>query len=498
MKALIWRIVLHLAYLAVLPGMVLAASDARLAGTRPNILLILTDDQGYGDLGRNGNPVIKTPNLDRLYDESVHFEDFRVSPTCSPTRSSIMAGRHEFRSGVTHTIHERERLSLKATTVAEVLKSAGYATAVFGKWHLGDEEPYRPNHRGFDEYFIHGAGGIGQTYPGSCGDAPENSYFDPAILHNGTFVKTKGYCTDVFFAQATRWIEARQGSSPWFCYLATNAPHAPHHVPEKYEQMYAGISAQEDAATPAKPAAKGRKPKARSETAKFLGMVTNIDENVGKLLGRLEELGLEKNTLVVFMNDNGGTAGCRVWNAGMRGTKGTASNGGTRGMSLWRWPGRLRPGPVEPLTAHLDLFPTFAELAGAKIPEATAARLEGFSLVPLLENPKAPWHDDRMLFAHVGRWAPGAEPVKYGACSVRWKQYLYFPNPNSAALYDLKADPGETTDLAAKHPDVVRRLSEAYDAWWAATLPCLENENAYLTAPKVNSFKELYWRQFPR
>jgi len=488
-----------------------AAAEGTLAGRRPNIVLVLTDDQGYGDLGRNGNKVIKTPNLDRMYDESVHFEDFRVSPTCSPTRSSIMAGRHEFHSGVTHTIFERERLSLKATTLAQILKSAGYATGVFGKWHMGDEEPYQPNHRGFDETFIHGAGGIGQTYEGSCGDAPNNSYFDPVVRHNGTFVKTSGYCTDVFFRQAGAWIESTRQRGPFFCYIATNAPHAPHNVPEQYAAIYSDlpeIKALDAAAKPAgKAAAKSAKPGAKSsakrpnaqgatEVAKFLGMVTNIDENVGKLLTRLKELGIERDTLVVFINDNGGTAGCRVFNAGMRGGKGTASNGGTRAMSLWRWPGTLKPGPVEALTAHLDLFPTFAALAGAKIPEVVAAKLEGFSLLPLLTNPQATWHDDRMLFAHVGRWTPGAEPEKFGKCSVRWRQYLYFPSDKKPGLYDIKVDPGETNDLAGQHPDVVARLAAAYDRWWTETLPELDNEAAYKTAPKTNPFKELYWKQF--
>src|SRR5215472_1212482 len=176
---------------------------------KPNIILILTDDQGYGDLGRHGNSILKTPNLDRLHDESVRFTDFHVSPTCSPTRSALMTGRHEFRSGVTHTIAERERLSLKATTIAQVLHAAGYTTGIFGKWHLGDEAAYQPGRRGFDEVFIHGAGGIGQTYAGSCGDAPGNTYFKPAILHNGRFEKTEGFCTDVFFDQALRWIDAQ-------------------------------------------------------------------------------------------------------------------------------------------------------------------------------------------------------------------------------------------------------------------------------------------------
>jgi len=479
-----------------------ADTQTGLAGRRPNVILILTDDQGYGDLARNGNPVIKTPNIDRLYDEGVRLEDCHVSPTCAPTRCSIFTGRHEFKSGVTHTIYERERMSLKATTMAEVLKSAGYATGIFGKWHLGDEEPYQPQRRGFDEVFIHGAGGIGQSYPGSCGDAPGNTYFSPVILHNGVFEKTDGYCTDVFFNQAMKWIEDRKGQRPFFCYIPTNAPHQPHQVPEEYEEMYAGKLAAYFPAGDAKADKKGQnRDKAGNgfaavEAAKFLGMITNIDDNVGRLMARLKEWGIERDTLVIFMNDNGGTAGCRIFNAGMKGTKVTAHNGGTRAMSLWRWPGTLKPGPVRALTAHLDLFPTLAELAGATVSAETRARLEGFSLLPLLRDAAVPWHDDRMLFTHAGRWAPGTPPVKFGPCSVRWRQYLYFPKADKGELYDLQTDPGETKDIAAQNPDVVAKLAKAYDQWWDETLPCLVNEEAYKTAPRINPFKELYWKQY--
>lgn len=449
---------------------------AGIAGSRPNIVLVVSDDQGYGDLGRNGNPLIRTPYLDKMYDESVRFDDFHVSPTCAPTRASLMTGRHEFKNGVTHTILERERLNLQATTLAEVLKAAGYQTGIFGKWHLGDEPPYQPRRRGFDEAFIHGAGGIGQSYAGSCGDAPGNSYFDPVILHNATFEKTHGYCTDVFFQQAMSWIGAVHAAGPFFCYLPTNAPHGPLDVPAEYEQFYAA--------------------QAKPQAAKFLGMVTNLDENVGKLLASLEQLGIERQTLVIYMNDNGGTAGCEIFNAGMRGRKGTAHNGGTRAMSLWRWKGTLQPATVGALTAHIDVFPTLAELAGAKLPKYLAARLDGFSLVPLLENPHAPWHDERMLFTHVGRWQAGTPPVKLGACSVRWKQYLLVRDGDRWGLYDLKADPGETKDLAGGQSGIVQKLAAAYDAWWDEVLPCLVNEDAYKTAPAVNPFKALYWRQF--
>ena len=207
--------------------------------SHPNIIFILSDDQGYGDLSCTGNPILKTPNLDRLHDEGVRFTDFHVSPTCAPTRSALNTGRHEFRNGVTHTINERERLTLKATTLAQVLQGAGYTTGIFGKWHLGDEAEYQPNRRGFDEVFIHGGGGIGQTFPGSCGDAPGNTYFRPAILHNGKFEKTQGYCTDVFFNQALKWIGSVKGKRPFYAYIACNAPHTPLQVPKEYEQQYA-------------------------------------------------------------------------------------------------------------------------------------------------------------------------------------------------------------------------------------------------------------------
>lgn len=457
-----------------------APEPPALAGRRPNILFILTDDQGYGDLGVHGNPVLKTPRLDRLHAESARFTDFHVSPTCAPTRGALMTGRHEFKSGITHTILERERLALDATTIAQLLKEVGYATGIFGKWHLGDEADYQPGRRGFDESFIHGAGGIGQVYPGSGADAPGNSYFDPVILHNGRFEKTQGYCTDVFFAQARRWIEAQaEAGRPFFAWLPSNAPHGPLHCPPEWVAPYEG--------------------KVPPDAAKFFGMIANIDHNVGALLDWLAERKLAENTLVIFMNDNGTAHGAKVWNAGMRGHKGTADNGGTRAISFWRWPGVIAPGDRPQLTAHLDVFPTLAELAGATVPAPVAAKLEGFSLVPLLRDPAAAWHDDRMLFTHVGRWGGmkyAAEPEKYGPCSVRWQDWLQVRRGPAWTLYNLKTDPGQQTDVAAAQPEVVARLDRAYDAWWEATRPCLVNEDAWRTAPKVPPFHQLYAEQF--
>ena len=460
----------------------LPAGAQVLVGKRPNILFILTDDQGFGDISAHGNPILKTPNLDRLHDQSVRFHDFHVSPTCSPTRSALMSGRHEFKNGVTHTIMERERMSLQTVTIAEVLKSAGYTTGIFGKWHLGDEDAYQPERRGFEEVFIHGAGGIGQSYPGSCGDAPGNRYFDPFIKHNGKFEKTSGFCTDVFTNQAITWMASVKGTKPFFCYLAYNAPHGPLSCPPPFAKPYEGT--------------------VKPNEAIFFGMIANIDENVGRILAKLAEWGLEKETLVVFMNDNGGTAGCQVFNAGMRGSKGTAWEGGTRAASFWRWPGMIKPAEVLPLTAHVDIFPTFAELAGATLNQKLLDQVEGRSLLPLLMDPKAEW-PDRYLVTHVGRWASGGgTPQKFGngpgQASIRNGRYSLVHGKTSWELYDLQEDPRQTKDISATQTERVNAISEKYDQWWESILPRLENEDAHKTAPKINPFKEQFQKQFSK
>jgi len=467
-------LLLAIAASILMPG---PAWAQKLAGRKPNIILIITDDQGYGDLSCHGNPILKTPNIDKLYARSVRFTDFHVSPTCAPTRSALMTGRHEFKNGVTHTINERERLNLKAVTFAQLLRLAGYTTGIFGKWHLGDQAAYQPDQRGFDEVFIHGAGGIGQTYPGSCGDAPGNKYFDPAILHNRKFEKTKGYCTDVFFGQALQWIDdKRKDTAPFYVHISPNAPHGPLICPEADEMKYTG--------------------KVKPNVAKFFGMISNIDDNVGKLLAKLQEWGLEENTIVIFMTDNGGTAGIMVFNAGMRGSKGTAYQGGTRVPFFVSWPGKLKGGvDVPSLAAHVDDFPTFAELAGAKIPDKL--QLDGRSLIPLLENPKADW-PDRHLFTHVGRWAKGqAKESQYANCAVRNSRFRMVSAGKGGEnweLFDIQNDPGEKRDVRAEHPKVFQELKAAYDRWWQDVQPELVNENA--VGPKYNTFHELYWKQF--
>lgn len=447
------------------------------AASPPNIILVMPDDVGYGDYACLGNPIIRTPAVDAFQKQSLLFTQFHVSPTCSPTRAALLSGRHEFKNGVTHTILERERLALATVTLAEVLKSSGYATGIFGKWHLGDEEAYRPESRGFDEVFIHGGGGIGQTYPGSCGDAPRNSNIDPALWHNGKWEKTTGYCTDLFFAQATKWMGGLAGGKqPFFAYIPLNAAHGPHVLPEAYYRQYVG------------------KPGVNEETAKFFGMIENIDANFGRVLEQLEAWKIADNTLVIYLaTDNGGTAGVKIFNAGMRGSKGSPYQGGTRAPCFFRWPaGGVSAGAkCDALSAHIDIFPTLAEIAGAKLSDKVRDQIEGRSLLPLLRNPNADW-PERMLVHHRGRWKVGqAAAGKYDGCAI---QNARFTLVNNRELYDLQTDPGEKTNIIAEHPDVVARLRAAYDQWWSEAVPLMVNEDA--VGPKINPLKELYWKQF--
>ena len=461
------------------------AADS-LAGSRPNVILMITDDQGYGPVGRHGHPWIETPNLDKLYDRSVRFTRFLVSPTCSPTRSALMTGRHPMRNGVTHTILERERMALGATTLPQVLKNAGYTTAIFGKWHLGDEEPYQPHHRGFDEAFIHGAGGIGQAYNCSCADAPGNKYFDPVIRHNGSFVKTHGFCTDVFFTAATGWIKrVKDGDAPFFAYITTNAPHGPFISPPKNTRRFTDLGFGE-------------------RQAGFYGMIENIDENIGRLMGKLETWDLLSNTLVIFMSDNGMTGNgagrgvlgqtpngnrLEVYNAGMKGMKGSADEGGVRVPFFIRWDGRIQPGrDIAPIAAHIDILPTLAALAGAKSP---GGQVEGRNLLPLIESSAAAW-PDRYLFTHKGRWQPGSNPDdhQWRGFAVRNQRFRLVDN-NS--LYDMQKDPGQTTNVIDEYPEVVERMRAAYNAWWKETRPLMVNEGVPMSPTRP--FHELYRKQ---
>ncbi len=455
-----------------------------LAGRRPNIILVMTDDQGKGDLSCLGNTDLRTRNIDRLYRQSSRFTDFHVSPTCAPTRSAMMSGRHEFKNGVTHTIKERERMALSTVTIAEVLQRAGYKTGIFGKWHLGDEDAYQPHSRGFGEVFIHGAGGIGQAYEGSCADAPpnqQNRYFDTVVRHNRTFVETSGFCTDVFFQQALGWIKERKDDdAPFFAYISTNAPHGPMIAPEKYKKPFLAAGFDEN-------------------TAGRYGMIVNIDDNMGLLMQKLNEWYLRDNTLLIFMTDNGQAGRSAKKNgeryalhtAGLRDGKGSPHEGGTRVPAFWRWDGVLTAGQdIDALTAHIDLYPTFTALAGAKLPKKMQ-KLDGRSMVPLLADADANW-PDRHLFTHTGRWAKGEDPElsKYKKCAVRNAQFRLV---NTDELYDIKADPGETNNVIDKHPDVTEAMQAEYEAWWKETRPLMVNED--VPYAKEKPFFVLYEKQ---
>ncbi|WP_162006809.1 sulfatase-like hydrolase/transferase [Roseimaritima sediminicola] len=373
MKRLIPLVALALATLTFNQAVAQAAAADSLRGSRPNIVFVITDDQGMGDLACLGNEVLRTPNLDRLYRQSTRLTDFHVSPTCAPTRSALMSGRPPFKVGVTHTIRQRERLAPDVYTLPQALQSAGYATGLFGKWHLGDAEAYLPQNRGFDEVLMHGAGGIGQVRLGDFPPNSENVYFDNVLLHNDTIVQTKGYCTDIFFQAALNWIKQQEGSAePYFAYIALNAPHGPLVAPEKYSRRFRELGYD-----------KG--------TAGRYGMIENIDDNVGLLMQKLEQWNALDDTLVVFMTDNGaahlrGTLnGQRVqhFNFQMRGGKNSPYEGGTHVPAFFRWKGILGEGvDIDGLTAHLDIYPTFAELAGAKLPDdmqpLDGSYIEGF------------------------------------------------------------------------------------------------------------------------
>jgi len=406
-----------------------AAAGGPPAKRPPNVVLVITDDQGYYDLSCHGNEVLKTPNLDHLHAEATRLTNFHVDPTCSPTRSALMTGRYSSRVGVWHTIIGRHFLADDETTMADVFSRAGYATAIFGKWHLGDNYPFRPQDRGFQEVVINGGGGVGQG-PDFWG----NDYFDDTYFHNGRPEKFTGYCTDVWFREATKWIEANR-DRPFFCYLPTNAPHGPYNVAEKYWKPFAERGVKES-------------------QARFYGMIVNIDENMGRLRGRLRELGLAENTILLFMTDNGTSAGMQ---GAMRGRKGSEYDGGHRVPCFIRWPAGLEPrGDVDHVTAHVDILPTLIDLCG--LPTPKGVKFDGTSLAPLLRG-EGRW-PDRTLFVHSQRID---HPQKWRKCAVmtdRWRLV------GGKQLFDMPADPGQKTDVAEKHPDVVQRLRAAYEAWY--------------------------------
>jgi len=429
---------------------------------RPNVLVILTDDQGHGDLGRHGNPKIRTPNLDRLADQSVDLKTFYVCPVCSPTRSSLLTGRYNYRTGVVDTFLGRSMMRPDEVTLAEMLRAGGYRTAIFGKWHLGDNYPLRPQEHGFDEVLVHRGGGIGQPSDPPGG----NHYQDPWLLHNGKPVHANGYCSDVF-ADAARAFIAAPSDKPFFVWLAFNCPHTPLEVPQGYLAQYQGMNlAHSEFPSPGHPLPG----KADQETtARVYAMLTNIDDNVGRLLKTLDEKKLADNTIVLYLSDNGPQQ--VRYNSGFLDRKGSVHEGGIRVPCYVRWPAQLKAGRVvDTPAAHIDVAPTLLEACRVAKPEKV--RFDGRSLLPLLRGDKVGWPERTLYF----QWHRGDEPERYRAFAARgprWKLVQpqgagggKLPSPLSFELFDLTADPLERKDVAADHPDVVERMRKDYDRWF--------------------------------
>lgn len=428
-----------------------AGKPGAVAG-RPNIVLVMTDDQGYGDLGCHGNKQLKTPAIDALHSRSLRLTNYHVDPTCSPTRAALLTGRYSSRTGVWHTIMGRSLMHADEVTLPELLQQAGYQTGIFGKWHLGDNWPLRPQDRGFDVSVIHGGGGVGQT-PDLWG----NDYFDDTYLRNGKPEKFTGYCTDIWFREAEKFIRSA-GEKPFFVYLPTNAAHGPFNVADEYADPY-------------------RKAGVPSPRAEFYGMITNIDENVGRLLATLDELGLRRNTLFVFTTDNGTAAGHRGaggFNAGMRGAKGSEYDGGHRVPCFVEWPAAGfggKPGSgrdVPQLTAHIDWLPTLAELCGVPVPESL--KIDGTSLVPLLkatagskQEPQDIKWPERTLVVHSQRVEL---PQMWRKCAVMTDRWRLVADGDRRELFDMRADPGQQHNVSAEYPRVLEDLSSRYLDWY--------------------------------
>ncbi len=424
----------------------------------PNIILIITDDQGYGDLGYHGNPHVKTPVLDQMASESIRFNNFYVSPVCAPTRSSLMTGRYSLRTGVRDTYNGGATMHTNEITLAEMLKETGYQTGVFGKWHLGDNYPSRPMDQGFDESVIHLSGGMGQVGDFTTWFQGDRSYFDPVLWHNGKQQPYQGYCSDIFTDQALKFIEDSK-DQPFFCYLSFNAPHTPLQVPDKYYQMYKDIDPSsgfsDDRPFPE------MTEKDKEDARRVYAMVSNIDDNVGKLFQKLDELKLNDNTIVIFLTDNGPQQ--RRYVAGMRGRKSHVYRGGVRVPFFMKNP--LISNPVESVetaAAHLDILPTLAALTGAKVPQDR--KIDGKNLVPLLEGQRVDWSERPLFFNWTRKY-----PEKYQNVALQKGQYKlvghtdYSSEITGFELFDLDQDPYEQNNLVESNRETARTLKHEMD-----------------------------------
>ncbi|MGB7325034.1 MAG: arylsulfatase [Rubripirellula sp.] len=441
-----------------LPIIALLSSLASTAiSKQPNVIVIMTDDQGYGEFSCHGNPITQTPNIDKIADAGVRLTDFHVAPMCTPTRGQLMTGLDAFRNGASNVSSGRTLLKADVKTIANVFRDAGYRTGIFGKWHLGDNYPFRPEDRGFDEALW-----FPSSHINSVPDFWDNDYFDDTYIRNGQRKKYQGYCTDIFFDEAAAWM-AQKDERPFFTYIALNAAHWPWFVPGKYRDPF------RQAIGESPEAVNGLSDSKREELVSFLAMGANIDENVGKLDARLKQSDELDNTIVVFLTDNGSTMGQDYFNAGMRGKKTQLWEGGHRVPCFIRWPaGSIGPArDVAELSHVQDLLPTLADLAGVG---GAPERLDGKSLAPILRG-ETDRLDDRMLVINYSRM-PGARvnytkkspaiPRRNGA-GVLWKRWRLLEN---RMLFDIASDPHQDHDVAAKHPDVVARMRAHLDQWW--------------------------------
>ena len=404
----------------------------------PNVIIVLTDDQGYGEVAAHGNEFIKTPFIDQLYNEGVRLTNFHVNSVSSPTRAALLTGRYSSRVGVWHTVGGRNIVYKEEKMMSDFFKSAGYKTIMTGKWHLGDNYPFRPEDRGFDEVFRIGGGSLGQI-----GDYWENGLFDGHYWDGTEWIPTKGFSTDVQFERAFDFIEKNK-SNPFFAYIATTAPHSPIGAPDKYVQPYLDMGLKEN-------------------VAKFYGMVTNIDENLGQLRALLKELEIDENTILIFMTDNG-TANDKKgdsYNAGMRGKKGSTFDGGHRVPCMVYWPdGDIEGGKeVKNLTAHIDLLPSLLE--ACSIDNTFRVEFDGKDIFPLLRDTEIEW-EDRMIVAETKVNSRGQLYKSSAVISDGWRLV------DGKGLYNYKKDFGQKTDVADENPEVVAAHKEFYKKWYSS------------------------------
>ncbi len=448
---------------------------------RPNVILIVTDDQGYGDLGYHGNPIVKTPNLDAFAKQYFELTNFHVGTTCTPTRAGIMTGRNANRNNAWHTIAGCSILLEDEETIAEVFQRNGYRTGMLGKWHLGDNYPYRPHDRGFQDAFYHGGGGVQQTP-----DYWNNDYFDDTYFRNGVPEKTKGYCTDVWFDEAIAYTQ-KQRDEPFFMYLALNAAHGPFNVPASYAEMYENA-----------PLTDIQK--------RFYGMVTNIDDNFGRLINHLEDSNQFDDTIIIFTTDNGTARGIAKaketgevfgYNAGLRGIKGSHYDGGHKVPFFISWPNGaiMQQAQSNQLVAHVDLLPTLAELAN--IPFSPKKELDGTSMAAVLKGQET--NSNRMLVIDTQR---NQLPEKGKSPAVMQGEWRLV---NGIELYNTSEDQGQENDIAQDHPERVSEMQDFYENWWTSIQPDIryaeiplghqEANPVLITAHDMHTKNNLPWNQ---